>query len=169
MKAAGSDHLYSPYIGKGQVLLTGPDGNCDHRVNVLEPARYVGIGTMSSEGTSELSYLWRAAHTTRHPISKSLKVGGIGWNISQYNDQKLLKSGKQILRGEFRQLCEAGPTHLYQNPWTPHPMSHQYSIDRYGREVARSEEEEKLFQMKSANIPYSRRATPRALPPLKRT
>ena len=38
---------------------TGPDGIRDHQASVLDPNTYVGIGTMSPEGTSDLNYLWR--------------------------------------------------------------------------------------------------------------
>lgn len=37
----------------------GPDGIRDHQATVLDPNTYVGIGTMSPEGTSNLNYLWR--------------------------------------------------------------------------------------------------------------
>ena len=41
------------------LILTGPDGIRDHQASVLDPNTYVGIGTMSPEGTSDLNYLWR--------------------------------------------------------------------------------------------------------------
>ncbi|KAK3738056.1 hypothetical protein QZH41_012927, partial [Actinostola sp. cb2023] len=54
----GSDKFYTPYIGKGEVVFTGPDAITNQKVNILEPT-YVGIGTMSPEGTSNSDYLWR--------------------------------------------------------------------------------------------------------------
>lgn len=39
--------------------IIGPDGIRDHQATVLDPNTYVGIGTMSPEGTSDLNYLWR--------------------------------------------------------------------------------------------------------------
>ena len=126
--------LYPNGRETGRVLFTGPDGVRDHRVNVLEPARYIGIGVMSPEGTSELSYLWRAAVTTKHPLSKMKNVGEIGWNVEGGSDIRDLKKRKPLLTGEFRQLSEDRHSHLYQNPWIPHPDSDEYKIDRLGRE-----------------------------------
>ncbi|XP_057312806.1 uncharacterized protein C4orf45-like [Hydractinia symbiolongicarpus] len=119
----GSDRFYTKPCGKGRVLFTGPDGLCDHRVKVLEPARYVGIGIMSPEGTSELSYLWRAAATTSHPLPRSKRVGEIGWKVQSCDDVELPENCHQIMRGEFRQFGEDRHTHLYQNPWLPKPQS----------------------------------------------
>ena len=45
-------------------MLSGPDGNSNFRSTVLGPSRYIGIGDMSPEGTSELSYLWRPSKVT---------------------------------------------------------------------------------------------------------
>jgi len=39
-----------------------------------------------------------------------------------------------LLRGEFRELSEDRHSHLYQNPWVPHPASEEYGHDRLGRE-----------------------------------
>jgi len=94
---------------------------------------------MSLEGTSELSYLWRAATTTAHPQAKSKTVGEVGWNIDSHQDLSLIKEQfkekRQLIRGEFRQLGEDRHTHLYQNPWTPQPTSDDFKKDRYGREI----------------------------------
>ncbi|KAK2573002.1 Uncharacterized protein P5673_002024 [Acropora cervicornis] len=113
----GSDKYYNPYIGRGEVLFTGklllynrPDGIRDHQATVLDPNTYVGIGTMSPEGTSNLNYLWRPS-----------RVGEIGWGLQFYTDYQLLRSGHQIKLGEFRQSTEDRHTHLYQNPWYPGP------------------------------------------------
>jgi len=159
MSLAGSDHFYNPYTGKGQVLFTGPDGNSNFRSTVLGPSRYIGIGDMSPEGTSELSYLWRPSKTASHPLSRSFKVGEIGWHVNSNMDKKLLQNGHQILLGEFRQLLEDRQTHLYQSPWTPHPNSRHYLINKYGREISRTKEEQSLIDAKSADIPYSRHAS----------
>lgn len=42
----------------------GPDGIQDHQATVLDPNTYVGIGTMSPEGTSNLNYLWRPSRVS---------------------------------------------------------------------------------------------------------
>ncbi|XP_073239186.1 uncharacterized protein [Porites lutea] len=117
----GSDKYYNPYIGRGEVLFTGPDGIRDHQATVLDPNTYVGIGTMSPEGTSDLNYLWRPSKSCPHPLPKSAKVGEIGWGLQFYTDYRQLKSGHQIKRGEFRQATEDRHTHLYQNPWYAGP------------------------------------------------
>ena len=44
----------------GRMLFTGPDYLRDHRVTVNPDHRYVGIGTMADDGSSDLDYLWRA-------------------------------------------------------------------------------------------------------------
>ena len=46
----------------------GPDGITDHQVTVID-RKYVGIGTMSPEGTSDLNYLWRATKVRTGEIS----------------------------------------------------------------------------------------------------
>nr|CAB3227125.1 uncharacterized protein C4orf45 [Phallusia mammillata] len=103
-----------------RMLFTGPDGIRNQNVDVEEDNRYVGIGTMSPEGTSELAYLyrpdWRNAPSL---LPKHRRVGEIGWGIPMYSDLSVLQTRKQITRGEFRQSAEDRHTHLYQNPWTP--------------------------------------------------
>lgn len=125
----------------GRVLFTGPDGVRDHSTDVLQPARYIGIGVMSPEGTSELSYLWRASDTTKHPLPKIKFVGEVGWNVHKMPTRDDLKKKKPLLRGEFRQLSEDRHSHSYQNPWIPHPRSSEYKIDRLGREFSSSTNE----------------------------
>ena len=49
----------------------GPDGITDHQVTVID-RKYVGIGTMSPEGTSDLNYLWRATKVRTGEISLSI-------------------------------------------------------------------------------------------------
>lgn len=51
-------HWYRKLTGNC-FYFTGPDGIRDHDTSVLDPNTYVGIGTMSPEGTSDLNYLWR--------------------------------------------------------------------------------------------------------------
>ncbi|XP_031562896.1 uncharacterized protein C4orf45-like [Actinia tenebrosa] len=114
----GSDRFYNPHIGKGKVVFTGPDAISNQRVTRLQPT-YVGIGTMSPEGTSDAEYLWRPGRRWAFPAPKSASVGAIGWGLNLFHDIKRLKSGQQIMRGEFRQECEDRHTHLYQNPWYP--------------------------------------------------
>lgn len=121
----GSDQYYNPYIGRGEVLFTGPDGIRDHQASVLDPNTYVGIGTMSPEGTSDLNYLWRPSRGCPHPLPKSAKVGEVGWGLQFYTDHSHLRSRHQIKRGEFRQATEDRHTHLYQNPWYPGPNDEQ--------------------------------------------
>eukprot|EP00118_Oscarella_pearsei_P026128 m.309452 g.309452 ORF g.309452 m.309452 type:complete len:147 (+) comp46538_c0_seq1:78-518(+) len=105
-------------VGKGQVLFTGPDGIGDFHAKV-EEQRYVGIGTMSPEGTSDVNYLCRPAPECPPPAPKGACVGEVGWGLKQLTDISLLKTGHQIARGEFRQAVEDRHTHLYQNPWYP--------------------------------------------------
>lgn len=121
----GSDKYYNPYIGRGEVLFTGPDGIRDHDTAVLDPNTYVGIGTMSPEGSSDLNYLWRPSKGCAFPLPKSAKVGEIGWGLQFYKDRRHLRSGHQIKHGEFRQATEDRHTHLYQNPWYAGPNDEQ--------------------------------------------
>ena len=46
-------------------LLTGPDGIGDHRVAVKEDPSFVGHRIMSTEATSDTSYLYRAPKVWR--------------------------------------------------------------------------------------------------------
>eukprot|EP00795_Rhopilema_esculentum_P005061 gene5061-173_t len=114
----GSDCFYAPYLGRGKVLFTGPDGVKDHETKICD-AEYIGIGTASRESTGNLSYLWRAATHTPHPSSRGCQVGDIGWHSRGYMDRRLLSSRQQIKLGEFREACENRYSHRNQNPWYP--------------------------------------------------
>ena len=74
----------------------GPDYLRQHRVLVEPDHRFVGEGTMSPEGTSELSYLWRAHPCTPHPRPKSTYVGEIGWSLPELNDFNCSNNEKQV-------------------------------------------------------------------------
>ncbi|KAL4239403.1 hypothetical protein ACF0H5_000219 [Mactra antiquata] len=113
--------LWTDEPWKGRVLYTGPDGICDHRVTVEPEHRYVGIGTMSEEGTSETDYLWRAAPSTPFPRPKTSKVGEIGWSVPEKQDWEYSNTARQIMLGHFRQEVEDRHSHRYQNPWYPGP------------------------------------------------
>ena len=75
---------------------------------------YVGHGAMSSEATSNTTYICRAStvslssstiiilslhsiQDTPHPPSKSLCVGEVGWGVPGNADYSLLKTGNQII------------------------------------------------------------------------
>ena len=50
------------YFSEHQIIhfFVGPDGVRNHKVTVKDDPTYVGIGTMSREGTSSISYLCRS-------------------------------------------------------------------------------------------------------------
>lgn len=101
-----------------RILYTGPDGRTDQKVDVQEDTHYVGIGTMSKEGTSDLQYLYRPERKNAPEIlPKHQRVGAIGWGIPAYTDWSYPLSNHQLRRGEFRKSAEDRHTHLYQNPW----------------------------------------------------
>ena len=77
-------------------LFSGPDGIKDHCVTVEDEHRYVGEGTMSPEGTSDVSYLWKAPAGIPHPRPKTGFVGEVGWGIPRYTDWQALNTGAQI-------------------------------------------------------------------------
>nr|XP_015200067.1 PREDICTED: uncharacterized protein C4orf45 homolog isoform X2 [Lepisosteus oculatus] len=102
------------------------DGIGDYRVRVADFPRYIGVGTLSPEGTSELDYMHRAAPGTPAPMPKHCYVGGVGWGVQEYsalNARNLhSKMQFQVFKlAEFRQACEERVTHSYQNPWQPPP------------------------------------------------
>eukprot|EP00111_Clytia_hemisphaerica_P003167 TCONS_00009028-protein len=80
--------------GKGPVLFTGPDGICDHNTQVLGPTEFVGIGTMSPEGTSNLAYLWRPATCTNRRRTTYGKANWdqTGWHLQIKKDEKRANS-----------------------------------------------------------------------------
>ena len=78
-------------------LLTGPDSIRDHRSTVEPEHRYVGIGKMSSEGTSETNYVWRAAPGTPFPRPKSGGIGEIGWSVPDRQDWSYANTARQIM------------------------------------------------------------------------
>ncbi|XP_071953397.1 uncharacterized protein [Antedon mediterranea] len=140
-------------MGKGAVLFTGPDGIGDYKVNVVTDDRFVGIGTMSAEGTSELKYIMRASPKTPHPRPKTSWVGEIGWLIPPYKDYRAVSSRQQIKNGEFRRANENRHTHLYQNPWYPGPNDAEYSsMYRFtGHNFIRTEKKPKPSQFPAAS------------------
>lgn len=87
---------FTRFINSCDLICPGPDGIRDHRVAVDEEHRYVGEGSMSPEGTSELDYLWRAPKFFPFPRPKSSSVGEIGWGIPQYTDWNNVLNGSQI-------------------------------------------------------------------------
>ncbi|XP_003384451.1 PREDICTED: uncharacterized protein C4orf45 homolog [Amphimedon queenslandica] len=107
---------------KGAVLFTGPDGIGDYKVNVQDHF-YVGHGAMSSEATSNTTYLCRASTDTPHPPPKSLRVGEVGWGVPGNADYSLLKTGNQIILKEFRGRTEERYTHRFQEPYYPPPSA----------------------------------------------
>lgn len=117
-----SNILWTDEPWRGRVLYTGPDGNCDYRVSVGPEHRYVGIGTMSLEGTSEVDYIWRAAPGTPFPRPKTAGVGEIGWCVPEYQDWSYANTARQIMLGHFRQEVEDRHSHKYQNAWYPGPQ-----------------------------------------------
>ncbi|KAK2160752.1 hypothetical protein LSH36_127g07034 [Paralvinella palmiformis] len=101
--------------------LCGPYGVRDYNSEECREHRYVGEGTMSAEGSSQVNYLWHAPEGVPFPRSRSHKVGEVGWGIPTFVDWTTPNSGQQIQLGEFRQLVEDRYTHLYQNAWYPGP------------------------------------------------
>ena len=65
-------------------------------MRVANNHRYVGEGNMSEEGTSDVSYLWRAPKIMPHPRPKTACVGEIGWGIQEWADWSSPQSGMQI-------------------------------------------------------------------------
>ena len=78
-------------------FISGPDYIRDHRVTVEPEHHYVGIGTMSPEGTSEIDYLWRSPSRQNYPRPKSTQVGAIGWGVPHLADATPPHSGAQIM------------------------------------------------------------------------
>ncbi|XP_074648601.1 protein SPMIP2-like [Tubulanus polymorphus] len=112
-------------IGTGAMLFSGPDGLRNHVMKIESEHRYVGEGTMSSEGTSDVSYLWRAPRSQPAPRPKTAAVGSIGWGVPWLTDWSVPQTGNQIKLRDFRQECEQRYTHAYQNPWYPDPRSEE--------------------------------------------
>jgi len=103
-----------------RILFTGPDGLGDYRAQVCEDDHYIGEGAMSTEGTSDLKYLYRPDEKDPPPIlPKYTRVGAIGWGIPSYTDWSYPQSSHQFRRGEFRTAAEDLHTHRFQNPWMP--------------------------------------------------
>ncbi|XP_033121347.1 uncharacterized protein C4orf45 homolog [Anneissia japonica] len=140
-------------MGKGAVLFTGPDGIGDYKVGVVTDDRFVGIGTMSAEGTSELKYITRASPQTPHPRPKTRWVGEIGWLIPPFKDFRAVSTRHQIKNGEFRRANENRHTHLYQNPWYPGPNDVEYSsMYRFtGRNFIPAEEKSQRWKFPAAS------------------
>jgi hypothetical protein len=90
--------LYSYVIifNTASPLLPGPDGLRPYRLRVEDEHRYVGIGTMSPEGSSEINYMWNSPKNTPHQRPRTAMVGEIGWGVAFAPDWTSLDSGQQI-------------------------------------------------------------------------
>ena len=78
---------------------SGPDYLRDHRVKVEADHRNVGVGSRSTELSSEVNYLWRGAPNAPFPCSRGGRVGDIGWGIPFFSDWSLQRTGEQIMVG----------------------------------------------------------------------
>ena len=123
---------YDPVPSKdhGQrILFTGPDGMKDQEMNISEEHRYIGIGTMSKEGTSELNFLYRQGPNPKGQSYFAMKrkhqtIASVGWGHQDaaFLNKKLTDEKQNHLqRGEFRQAAEDRYTHLYQSPYYEDP------------------------------------------------
>merc|ERR1711934_15870 len=126
-----------------RILFTGPDGICDQKMQIKTEHRYVGIGTMSKEGTSELDYLYRQGplDTSKEAYwamkRKNAHNGGIGWGVhdAPFLNRKLSdEKNHNIQRGEFRNAAEDRYTHLYQSPWYPDPKDKETTKSKMSTE-----------------------------------
>lgn len=108
-----------------RILFTGPDGMKDQEMNIAEKYRYIEIGTMSKEGTSELDYLYRQGPNPKEQSYFAMKrkhqqIASVGW---RHEDADFLnkiisnETNNHMVRGEFRQEAENRNTHLYQSPY----------------------------------------------------
>ena len=75
-------------IGPGGVRDCTPPASVDHR--------YVGDGTMSAEGSSQIDYLWTAPSSVPFPRPRSHKVGEVGWGLNSFSDWSAANTGQQI-------------------------------------------------------------------------
>ena len=74
----------------GRMLFTGPDYLRDHRVKVDDEHRYIGIGTMHPDASSELDYITRANPDNKPKLyRKNEMVGEIGWSANQKTGRPL--------------------------------------------------------------------------------
>ncbi|XP_010898295.2 uncharacterized protein C4orf45 [Esox lucius] len=106
-----------------RILFTGPDGIGDYRARLIDFPRYIGIGPLSPEGTSDLSYLCRPALCNLPPMPKHCFTGEVGWGLQyhQHLNRQTLHSNMQIKKAEFRSALEDRVTQRYQNPWHAPP------------------------------------------------
>jgi len=97
----------------------------DQEMNIAEKYRYIEIGTMSKEGTSELDYLYRQGPNPKGQSYFAMKrkhqqIASVGW---RHEDADFLnkiisnETNNHMVRGEFRQEAENRNTHLYQSPY----------------------------------------------------
>merc|ERR1711974_276047 len=132
MENRGTLDAFDPTPSKdyGQrILFTGPDGMCDQTMKIENEHRYIGIGTMSKEGTSELDFLCRQGPNPPGQSYFAMKrkhqtLGAIGWGHEDATFLNRKLTGQKCYnypRGEFRQAAEDRYTHLYQSPWYPDP------------------------------------------------
>ncbi|XP_077433888.1 protein SPMIP2 [Vanacampus margaritifer] len=97
-----------------RIIFTGPDGIGDYRPR-FNRSPYVGVGPLSPEATSDLSYLWRAAPHAPPPLPKQAYVGevGWGWQCSAMLNDSTLHSGMQIRKSIVRMEVEDRASHKF--------------------------------------------------------
>ncbi|XP_033625396.1 uncharacterized protein C4orf45-like [Asterias rubens] len=83
MTARGSNRM-----GKGILVFTGPDGRKNQDVKIPEDKRYIGIGEVSAEKSSELIYLYRPATGAPFHRAKADIPGSIGWGLPRKGDPR---------------------------------------------------------------------------------
>ncbi|XP_019742999.1 uncharacterized protein C4orf45 [Hippocampus comes] len=97
-----------------RIIFTGPDGIGDYRPRFNQPP-YTGVGILTPEASSDLSYLWRAAPHAPPPLPKQAYVGEVGWcwQYSSMLNDSTLRSGKQIRKSVIRMEVEDRAGHKF--------------------------------------------------------
>ncbi|XP_043112855.1 uncharacterized protein C4orf45 [Puntigrus tetrazona] len=87
MKRVRQDTTSSQADGETQsspgqrILFTGPGCIGDYRPKLDYFPRSIGVGPLSRDATSDLSYLFRSARDAAPPLPKHCYVGGVGWGL----------------------------------------------------------------------------------------
>ncbi|XP_026136501.1 uncharacterized protein C4orf45 [Carassius auratus] len=99
-----------------RILFTGPDGIGDFRPRLDYFPRSIGIGPLSPDATSDLSYLFRCAPDAIPPLPKHCYVGEVGWGL-QYSTALNRPTVINNKHSEFNRFQSAMQDEETHSPW----------------------------------------------------
>ncbi|XP_052470340.1 uncharacterized protein C4orf45 [Carassius gibelio] len=87
-----------------RILFTGPDGIGDFLPRLDSFPHSIGVGPLSPDATSDLSYLFRPPPHTSPPLPRHCFVGDVGWGL-QYSTTLNRRSANNMRQNQSQLTC----------------------------------------------------------------